>query len=205
VVEFEITDLVQNALQGSLSFDSLETLVRETSLHIGAQLLETLINAHPADSAPSITHPDGTALTYAGKREKTFVTVVGDITLNRPYYTNSQGRGYFPLDHQLGFDSDCLSAGVKRMIGHTAGSLSFEESSRMIHHLASLHVGTKQVERAAEALGEEIAQAEKSAVLEGVPCSNTMYLGIDGTVQIPVKVATHSGLNLPLLRCRKLA
>jgi predicted secreted protein len=42
-------------------------------------------------------------------------------------------------------------------------------------------VGSKQVERAAEALGEEIANREKAEVLEGTPCSETMYVGIDRT------------------------
>ena len=51
----------------------------------------------------------------------------------------------------------------------------------MIEHLAALHVGFKQVERAAEDLGEEIAQNEKSIVQDGNPCSKTMYLGVDGT------------------------
>jgi hypothetical protein len=173
---------VQQALTGSLDFEILEGLVRETSLRIGAEVLEGMINSSTDDRASSITHPDdGAVLTYVGKREKTFVTVLGDITLKRAYYTDGNGRGYFPQDEKLGFDNDSLSGGVKRMIGHTAGVLSFSESSLMIKHLAGLHVGSKQVERAGEALGEEIVNREKSHVVEGTPCSETMYVGIDGT------------------------
>ena len=156
--------------------------MRETSLRIGAEVLESMINSAADDLSPSITNPDdGTVLTYVGKRKKTFVTVLGDITLQRAYYTDGNGRGYFPQDRNLGFDTDCLSGGVKRMIGHTAGILSFKESSMMIKHLAGLHVGSKQVERAGEALGEEISNMEKSEIVEVPPCSNTLYLGLDGT------------------------
>lgn len=95
--------------------------------------------------------------------------MLGDIILKRPYYTDAQGNGYFPLDDQLGLDKDSLSVGVKQMIGHAASSLSFEESSQMICHLTSLHVGPKQIERAAEALGREIAQQEKAEVVETAP------------------------------------
>lgn len=173
---------MRQALKGSLDFETLEGVVRETSLRIGAEVLERMINSSKDDWARTITHPDdGAVLTYAGKREKTFVTVVGDITLTRAYYTDRNGRGYFPQDEKLGFDKDCLSGGVKRMIGHAAGVLSFTESSLMIKNLAGLHVGSKQVERASEALGEEIAKREKSHVMEGRPCSDTMYVGIDGT------------------------
>ncbi len=180
-IEDEIGDFVRQALKGTLDFETLETLLRETSLRIGAEVLEVMINSADEKPSPTMRHPDGTVLRYAGKRERTFVTVLGDITLQRAYYTDGNGRGYFPLDESLGFGRDCLSAAVKRMIGHTASILSFRESSVMIEKLAGLHIGSKQVERAGEALGERIAESEKSEVKEGKPCSRTMYLGIDGT------------------------
>ena len=173
---------MRHALTGALDFETLEGVVRETSLRIGAEVLESMINSGGGDAPSAITHPDdGTVFTYVGKRTKTFVTVLGDITLRRAYYTDGNGRGYFPRDRTLGFDSDCLSAGVKRMIGHTTGVLSVGESSVMIGNLAGLRVGTKHVERAGEALGQEIINSEKSEVVDGSPCSTTMYLGIDGT------------------------
>ena len=173
---------MQQALKGALDFETLEGLVRETSLRTAAAVLERMINSAGDDSSAAITDPDdGTVLRYVGKRAKTFVTVLGEITLQRAYYTDRNGRGYFPQDRNLGFDTDCLSGGVKRMIGHTAGVLSFAESSLMIKNLAGLLVGSKQVERAGEALGQEIINTERSNVMEVPPCSATMYLGMDGT------------------------
>ncbi|MBT3274952.1 MAG: hypothetical protein HN368_17490 [Spirochaetales bacterium] len=180
-MEQEISDLIQQALEGITNFEALETLVKDTSLRVGAGILESLINSDRYDYHPVLTHPDGTILYYAGRREKTFVTVLGDITLKRAYYTDGNGKGYFPRDEKLGLDKDSLSDGVKRMIGHTASVLSFKESSCMIENLAALHVSIKQVERAAEDLGEEISRKEKFEVENGTPSSSTMYLGIDGT------------------------
>ena len=173
---------MQQALSGALDFETLEAVVRETSLRTGAAVLEHMINCCGDDIPRAFSHPDdGTVLSYVGKRRKTFVTVLGEITLHRAYYSDGSGHGYFPQDRNLGFDGDCLSAGVKRMIGHTAGVLSFQQSSVMLKNLAGLHVGSKQVERAAEALGQQIISSEKSNVSEELPCSPTMYLGIDGT------------------------
>ena len=180
-MEQEISDLVTQALEGLSDFETLETLVRDTSLRIGAGILEKMINSNRSDTHTILTHPDGTLMNYTERREKTFVTVLGDITLKRAYYIDENGRGYFPRDKRLGLDKDSLSGGVKRMIGHTASVLSFKESSQMIEHLAALHVGFKQIERAAEDLGEEIAFKETSIVQSGNPSSKTMYLGIDGT------------------------
>ena len=173
--------MIKQALEGSSNFETLETLVRDTSLSIGAGILENIINSDRDDQQPTFTHPDGTIMNYAGRREKTFVTVLGDITLMRAYYTDENGRGYFPRDKKLGLEKDSLSDGVKRMIGHTASVLSFKESSLMIENLASLHVSAKQIERGSESLGREIAENEKCVIKNGTPCSKTMYLGIDGT------------------------
>ena len=173
--------MIQQALEGSSDFETLETLVRDTSLRIGAGILKTLINSDRGDCQPTFTHPDGTVMNYAGRREKTFVTVLGDITLQRAYYTDEPGRGYFPRDKKLGLDKDSLSDGVKRRIGHTASVLSFKESSLMIENLAALHISVNQVERVAENLGEKITENEKSVIENGIPCSTKMYLGIDGT------------------------
>ncbi len=140
-----------------------------------------MINSDKSDQKPTIIHPDGSTMSYAGRKEKTFVTVLGDITLKRAYYIDENGRGYFPRDMKLGFDKDSLSDGVKRMIGHTASGLSFKESSQMIEHLAALHIRAKQVERGSESLGKEISENEKLVIKNGRPCSKTMYLGIDGT------------------------
>ena len=177
----EISGLIKQALEGSSNFETLETLVRDTSLRLGASILETMINSDKNDQHPTFIHPDGTVMDYAGRKEKTFITVLGDITLKRAYYTDKNGRGYFPRDKKLGLDKDSLSDGVKRIIGHTASVLSFNESSLMIENLTSLHISAKQVERASESLGGEIADNEKSVVKEGIPCKRTMYLGIDGT------------------------
>jgi hypothetical protein len=50
------------------------------------------------------------------------------------------------------------------MTGSTAVLVSFEESSALLHELAGVAVSVSQVERAAEALGAEIADDERSCV-----------------------------------------
>jgi hypothetical protein len=77
-----------------------------------------------------------------------------------------------------------LTPGVLRMTASAAALLSFQESSGLLQELAGVEVSAKQVERAAEALGAEIAfdeqqQVEKAG--EVAPTAPTMYLGMDGT------------------------
>ena len=90
------------AKEGSSNFETLETLVRDTSLRLGASILETMINSDKNDQHSTFIHPDGTLMDYAGRKEKTFIIVLGDITLKRAYYTDKNGRGYFPRDKKPG-------------------------------------------------------------------------------------------------------
>jgi hypothetical protein len=70
------------------------------------------------------------------------------------------------------------------MTGLASSRVSFEESEEFLMELAGVRVEAKHVERAAEALGVEIAADERSVVEEPPPeevIAPTLYLGMDGT------------------------
>lgn len=67
------------------------------------------------------------------------------------------------------------------MVGQAAALVSFAEASLLLERLAGVVVDPKAVERAAEALGREVAADERSLVEPGMPSAPTMYLGLDGT------------------------
>ena len=79
------------------------------------------------------------------------------------------------------------------MTGSAAALVSFAEASGLLAELAGVRVEAKQVERVAEALGREIAAAEREGAVEPEPPSApTMYLGLDGT-GVPVRRAESAG------------
>ena len=133
--------------------------------------------------------PLGHEARYAGRREKTFTTALGEMTFKRAYYhCDDCESGFFPRDHALGLVGT-LSPAVTRMNGQVAAMVSFEESHELLRDLAGIDVPTKTVERAAEALGREIAEDERR-VVEAPPADEpippTLYLGMDGT-GVPVR------------------
>jgi len=78
------------------------------------------------------------------------------------------------------------------MTGSTAALVSFEESSALRHELAGAAVSAKQVERAAEALGTEIADDERSCVEKMGEVAPSMCLGMDGT-GVPMRAVEVAG------------
>jgi len=122
---------------------------------------------------------------YAGRRPKTFTSVLGDLTLRRAYYhCEVCHAGFCPRDQALSLEDDSLSPGVLRMVGHVGALVSFAEGRELLQELAGVQLSTKHVERAAEALGREIAADERRfAELPAAnePVAPTLYLGMDGT------------------------
>lgn len=124
----------------------------------------------------------GGMASYAGRRDKVFITAVGEMTLSRAYYHCGEcASGFCPRDRVLGMEQSWLSPAVTRMNGTAASKVSFKETSELLLELAGIDVDVKQVERAAEKLGCEISEDEKAVTETSLPPAKTMYLGMDGT------------------------
>jgi hypothetical protein len=152
---------------------------------LAARAVEQRLNADHSDRESSQRLcACGQLARYAGRREKTFTSALGSLKLERAYYHCSGcGQGFCPRDRQLGMEDSSLSPAVTRMVAAVGALLSFEEGSQLLQELVGIPVNAKQVERAAEALGVEIAADEKqdAAPRDEQPLPPTLYLGVDGT------------------------
>jgi len=171
--------------------------VRREALRVAARAVEQRINADTSDHVgPTAPCACGEPARYAGRRTKTVTSVLGALTLERAYfYCASCATGFCPRDAALGVEGASLSPGVLRMVGLVGATVSFAEGHEFLRDLAGVEVPTKHVERAAEALGREIADEERR-VVEPLPADEpvapTLYLGMDGT-GVPLRAAELEG------------
>jgi hypothetical protein len=159
--------------------------VRQQALQLAARAVERRLNADRGDGAvPTLPCSCGQRARYGGRRSKRFETVLGVLTLKRAYYSCAAcGRGFCPRDQTLGLVAGSLSPGVLHMVAQVGALVSFQEGSQLLAALAGVTVDAKHVERAAEALGVQIADDEQRRV-EPPPTAElpkTLYLGMDGT------------------------
>lgn len=119
--------------------------------------------------------------------------MLGPLHLERAYYHCEKCRsGFCPRDQHLRLELFSLTPGVLRMTGSTAALVSFQESRALLHELAGVEVSASQVERAAEALGAEIAADERGCVERMGQVAPTLYLGMDGT-GVPIRKSEVAG------------
>lgn len=178
--------MIGTGAAAGIDFEALETAAKREALKLAARAIEQRLNADLSDYVgPTLLCPCGRQATYAGRMEKTFQTAVGTLTLARAYYhCDFCHSGWCPRDLALGLQRSSLSPAVLRMTGLVAARVSFVESEELLRELAGVRVAAKHVERAAEALGREVAQDEREVVAQSAPreaLPPTLYLGMDGT------------------------
>lgn len=167
----------------------------------GASALTQLLRYEPPDADHrTIPCACGHLAHYKELRSKTVLTVVGPVELRRPYYTcDDCCKGQSPVDDELGVAGLESSPGVRRMQAVVGSDMPFAPACEPMKLLAGLDVTAKAIERAAEAIGEDIGQRDqqeigraKQLVLPMVAKQNIpkMYVLMDG-VQVPV-VATET-------------
>ena len=187
----EIEALLGTVVDDEWDLEAIETAARRMAMRVAARVVEQRLNADTSDHAgPMLPCACGQSARYAGRHGKNFESVLGPLRLERAYYhCELCEAGFCPRDRALGLQGGSLSPGVLRMAGLVGAMVSFEEGHELLHELAGVDVPTKHVERAAEALGREVAEDEKLVVEPpepNEPLAPTLYLGMDGT-GVPVR------------------
>lgn len=175
-----------------------------SALHqAGASALAQLLRYDPPDADHrTIPCSCGRSAHYKELRSKTVLTVLGPVELSRPYYLCADcSQGQYPVDTELGIAGLESSPGVRRMEAVVGSEMPFAPGCEPMKLLAGLDVTPKAIERAAEAIGAEIAQRDeqeigraKQLVLPVVFKQNIpkIYVLMDG-VQVPVVAAETEG------------
>jgi len=180
----------------TLDFEAVEVAVRRQALRLAARVVERRLNADTSDhTGPTLACACGQPARYAGRRAKRVTSVLGDLTLERAYFHCAAcDTGFCPRDRALGLDGTSLSPAVTRLVGVVGALVSFAEGSALLRELADVAVDPKHVERAAEALGREVAADERCVVEPGPPAAvtPTLYLGMDGT-GLPMRASELEG------------
>ena len=154
----------------------------------------------PVPASPQIPCACGQVAAYQRWRPAQVLTVLGPITVQRPYYHCAHCRqGRAPLDQQLDLCAGSISAGVDELLALLgAKEDSFEEAAAVLDKLTLVRVCPNLARAAAERLGQVLHAAERQAVAaawaaDAVPPAATppaarLYVSMDG-----VLVHTYAG------------
>jgi hypothetical protein len=188
---------------GQFDLESIETAIRAAMHQAGAGALTQLLHFQPPDADHlEVACLCGHTARFIEMRTKSFLSVVGTVEVRRPYYLCSHcSKGQHPVDRELGIAGLESSPGVRRMEAVVGSEMPFVKACEPMKMLAGLEVPAKAIERAAEAIGSEIARRDDAEIalakqlILPVVCRQSipiMYVLMDG-VQIPAVAAATEG------------
>jgi hypothetical protein len=181
--------------------EAVEMATRAASHHLGAKVLQHLLSP-PAEFELGVACECGSQARFHQMRAKQVLTVLGPITIERPYYVCPRCHaGCSPRDRELDVEGVACSPGVRRMMAVVGSEASFQQSREQLELLAGIEVPAKAVERHAEAIGVDIETREQAAIQQAkqlelpevcAPAVPLLYIEMDGT-GIPVVKAETDG------------
>lgn len=162
-----------------LDLEAVEMAVRTAMHRAGAAALTELLQfAAPAADQRTLPCSCGHHACYRELRSKPVLTVVGKVSVLRPYYLCSHCHtGQFPADTELDIENTEFSPGVRRIQAVVGQEAPFEQGRQQMKLLADLDVTTKAVERTAEAIGEDIAAREQDEIRRAMQLDLPMVVG----------------------------
>jgi hypothetical protein len=183
---------------GRWEMEALESAVRAAMHRAGAAALTQLLQFPvPAGDQRNIPCACGHQARYQELRSKPVLTAVGQAKTSRPYYLCADcHHGQFPADVELDIVNTEFSPGVRRMQALVGQEAPFDHGRQQIQLLAGLEVTTKNVERTAEAIGEDIAVGEQAEIQRAKQLDLPIVLG----KPIPILCVEIDATGIPVVK-----
>lgn len=166
-------------------------IVKELGATLVAGLCALLAPAQPARTVPC---PCGQPARYQRQRPATVTTILGPITVPRPYYLCAAcGHGQHPLDAQLGLCAGGRSAGLDELLAFLGATQdSFADAATVLERLSLVHVSPNSARAATEDLGallvaDQTQHATAAAAGQPRPPADSappqrLYITMDGVL-----------------------
>jgi len=172
--------------------EAVEAALRAAVLVAGARLLERLVAVVGKGRQPAAVRCGcGARMSSRGVEDKSVVTLLGPVRFGRSRYECAVcGQVRYPGDERLDVVGTGRSPGVRRMMARAGSRQTFKEAREDLKGYAGLEVSAKDVERVAEATGEQIEgweSCQRSEILNrpqplvSDAAVATMYIEMDGT------------------------
>ncbi len=165
---------VNELAEGDL--ERLEEQAVKTSQAMGRNLLEAVLNSRLHEQRPQARREGscGHVQRLVGERPKELITLVGKVTVVRPYYQCLPGgkveeergctHGEAPADVLWGVREQRTTKGVQRLISYLSARLTFEEAGEALCRCVPIGMSGRQALTLMRPVGEALAAAEDRQV-----------------------------------------
>jgi hypothetical protein len=170
----QFLEQVSELAEGDL--EKLEEQAVKTSQAMGRGLLEGILNSRLREQRPEARREGscGHRQRLVGERPKELVTLLGKVTVVRPYYQclpaadPEAGRdcthGEAPADERWGVQERRTTGGVQKLISYLSARLTFEEAAETLCRSVPIGMSGRQALTLMRPVAEALATAEDRQV-----------------------------------------
>jgi hypothetical protein len=178
--------------------EAVEMALRAALHRAGAAALSHLLQfPEPTGKQRCTPCSCGQEAHYRELRARRILTALGEVEIMRPWYLCPHcHQGQFPADQELDIENTDFSPGVRRMQALVGQAAPFDHGREQIRLLAGLEVTTKAVERAAEAIGRDIALRQQEDIHRAVQLDLPIVVG----QPIPILYVQMDGTGVPVVK-----
>lgn len=189
--------------RGSLDFESSEIMIRNISHLCGANIIKEMLKYENGANLGNACECGG-HFVVEKRGEKKLHTILGEVEFNRQIQRcNKCKKWRIPSDIVLDVVNTGFSPGLRKMMANIGAQVCFDKAHDLLFSMAGVRVTAKDVERTAEAIGEDILQKENDLIdkIFDHGCKfddifedeiNNMYVVMDGT-GVPVMSSETAG------------
>jgi hypothetical protein len=162
----KLIEQLETLSEGDLQ--ELEQSVMSACLSMGQRWLETVLN-HPRSETRLLAWRQGACghrQRLVGERPKHLLTLMGKVTVRRPYYqcllpqggeeTSRCSHGQAPFDEVWGIEAGRSSPGVQKLVSYLGASMTLEEAATVFQSVLPLKMSARQVQNLMQPVGEEL-------------------------------------------------
>ncbi len=160
----KMIEQLQTLSEGALQ--ALEQSVMSACLSMGQRWLETVLKHSQQEHRPHARRQGecGHRQRLVGERSKQLLTLMGKVTVHRPYYqclqptgaqeTSLCSHGQAPFDKVWGIEAERTSPGVQKLVSYLGASMTLEEAAAVFQAIFPLKMSARQVLNLLQPLGE---------------------------------------------------
>ncbi len=110
----------------------VESQLWQSLLAMGQQLMQLFFNKHEeAEERQKVYELAGVRYPYQGQRKRQYVSLFGEVTVERAYYWKKGEEGQFPLDEILSLPERSFSDFVQERVGELTVMMTYEEATQL--------------------------------------------------------------------------
>lgn len=116
---------------------------------------------------PPVNPATGKLCKNHGRQNYTPVTILGDITLRRRWWSSESTGSFAPVDDLIDAHHESVTIGVREMVARmNNGQRSFEAVASVLQRTAQITLGAEQIRLLVEAEGRRVLKQHEAGTLE---------------------------------------